>query len=167
MEYEVSSYFKNVLTPEEEFGHQLFRDWNKDEWVKFDNFIVKILQFYLKYGLIEPKSINIDFNRLKLETSIDFMDFMDTILSKPESYLKQGSTEILIIDKNKLFDNFNSKKQNTAKRITPIIFKKWIDKYCNYYQIPANHYKSNGNVFVELNISNLIRNESNETDAED
>lgn len=167
VEYEVSSYFKNVLTPEEEFGHQLFRDWNKDEWVKFDNFIVKILQFYLKYGLIEPKSINIDFNRLKLETSVDFMDFMDTILSKPESYLKQGSTEILIIDKNKLFDNFNSKKQNTAKRITPIIFKKWIDKYCNYYQIPTNHYKSNGNVFVELNISNLIRNESNETDAED
>jgi hypothetical protein len=167
VEYEVSSYFKNVLTPEEEFGHQLFRDWNKDEWVKFDNFIVKILQFYLKYGLIEPKSINIDFNRLKLETNVDFMDFMDTILSKPESYLKQGSTEILIIDKNKLFDNFNSKKQNTAKRITPIIFKKWIDKYCNYYQIPTNHYKSNGNVFVELNISNLIRNESNETDAED
>jgi len=30
VEYEVSSYFKNVLTPEEEFGHQLFRDWNQD-----------------------------------------------------------------------------------------------------------------------------------------
>jgi len=92
------------------------------------------------------------------------MDFMDTIISKHESYLKQGSTEILIIDKNKLFDNFNNKKPNTGKRITPIIFKKWIDKYCNYCQIPNNHYKSNGNVFVELNISNLILNESNAED---
>ena len=163
----MSTYFKNILTPYEEFGHRLFDDWDEMEWVKFDNFMVKALQFYLKNGIKEPKSINIDYNRLKLETSVDFIDFMDTIISKPESYSKQGSTEILIIDKNKLFDNFNNKKPNTAKRITPIIFKKWIDKYCNYYQIPANHYKSNGNVFVELNISNLIRNESNETDAED
>lgn len=161
VEYEVSTYFKNILTPHEEFGHRLFDDWDEMEWVKFDNFMVKALQFYLKNGMIEPQSINIDFNRLKLETRVDFMDFMDTVISKPESYLKQGSTEILIIDKNKLFDNFNNKKPNTAKRITPIIFKKWIDKYCNYYQIPTNHYKSNGNVFVELNISNLIRNESN------
>jgi hypothetical protein len=166
VEYEVSTYFKNVLTPYEEFGHRLFDDWDEIEWVKFDNFMVKALQFYLKNGMIEPQSINIDYNRLKLETSIDFMDFMDNIISKPESYLKQGSTEILIIDKNKLFDNFNNKKPNTAKRITPIIFKKWIDKYCNYYQIPTNHYKSNGNVFVEMNISNLIRNESNENVSE-
>ena len=164
VEYEVSTYFKNILTPHEEFGHRLFDDWDEMEWVKFDNFMVKALQFYLKNGMIEPQSINIDFNRLKLETSVDFMDFMDTVISKPESYLKQGSIEILIIDKNKLFDNFNNKKPNTAKRITPIIFKKWIDKYCNYYQIPTNHYKSNGNVFVELNISNLIRNESNVED---
>jgi hypothetical protein len=167
VEYEVSPYFKNELTPEEEFGHQLFRDWNENEWITFDNFMVKALQFYLKYGLIEPKSINIDYNRLKLETSVDYIDFMDSIISKPESYLKQGSTDILNIDKNKLFDNFNNKKPNTAKRITPIIFKKWIDKYCNFYQIPTNHYKSNGNVFVELNISNLNHNESNETDAAD
>jgi hypothetical protein len=167
VEYEVSTYFKNILTPYEEFGHRLFDDWDKIEWVKFDNFMVKCLQFYLKNGIIEPQSINIDYNRLKLETSVDFMDFMDTIISKPESYLKQGSTEILIIDKNKLFDNFNNKKPNTAKRITPIIFKKWIDKYCNYYQIPTSHYKSNGNVFVELNISNLIRIESNENVSED
>ena len=167
VEYEVSTYFKNVLTPYEEFGHRLFDDWDEIEWVKFDNFMVKALQFYLKNGMIEPQSINIDYNRLKLETTVDFIDFMDNIISNPESYLKQSSTDTLIIDKNKLFDSFLNKKPNTAKRITPIIFKKWIDKYCNYYQIPTNHYKSNGNVFVEFNISNLIRNKSNETDVAD
>jgi hypothetical protein len=166
VEYEVSTYFKNVLTPYEEFGHRLFDDWDKIEWRKFDNFMVKSLQFYLKNGLIEPQSINIDYNRLKLETSVDFIDFMDIIINKPLSYLKQGSTDILIIDKNKLFENFSNTKPNTAKRITPIVFKKWIDKYSIYYQISTNHYKSNGNVFVELNISNLIRNESNESNVE-
>jgi hypothetical protein len=164
VEYEVSTYFKNVLTPEEEFGHQFFRDWSKLEWLKFDNFMVKMLQFYLNYGLIEPHSINIDLNRLKLETSIDFMDFMDSVISNPVSYLKQGSTVILIIDKNKFFESFLYTKPNTAKRITPIVFKKWIDRYCTYYQIQSNHYKSNGSVFVELNISILISNESNTED---
>ena len=164
VEYEVSTYFKNILTPYEEFGHRLFDDWDEIEWVKFDNFMVKALQFYIKNGMIEPQSINIDYNRLKLETSTDFIDFMNNIIRNPQSYLKKRLTNILIIDKNKFFESFLNTKPNTAKRITPIVFKKWIDKYCNYYNISTNHYKSNGSVFVELNISNLSRNESNTED---
>jgi hypothetical protein len=164
VEYEVSTYFKNVLTPYEEFGHRLFDDWDEIEWVKFDNFMVKALQFYLKNGVIEPPSINIDYNRLKLETSVDFIELMDNIIINHKLYLKHGANDVLLIDKSKLFESFLNSKPNTAKRITPIIFKKWIDRYCNYYQIPNHHYKSNGNVFVEMNISNLIRNESNAED---
>jgi hypothetical protein len=155
VEYEVSTYFKNVLTPKEEFGHQFFDDWDKEEWTKFDNFMVLALQFYLKKGLIEPKSINIDYNRLKIETSVDFIDFMDNIISMPQQYQKPALPNVLVIDKNKLFSDFLNTKPNTAERITPITIKKWIDRYCNYYNIETSHYKSNGNVFVELNISNL------------
>jgi hypothetical protein len=158
VEYEVSTYFKNFLTPKEEFGHQLFDDWDEEEWTKFDNFMVSTLQFYLRKGLIEPKSINIDFNRLKIETSVDFIDFMDNLISMPEQYQKPASPNVLVIDKNKLFGDFLDTKPNTAERISPITIKKWIDKYCNYYNIETNHYKSNGNVFVELNISNLTNN---------
>ena len=39
IEYEGSSYFKEVQTPLEEFGHRFFDDWDKTEWVKFDNFM--------------------------------------------------------------------------------------------------------------------------------
>ena len=162
VEYEVSTYFKNVLTPKEEFGHQLFDDWDEEEWTKFDNFMVSTLQFYLKKGLIEPKSINIDFNRLKIETSIDFIDFMDNLISKPEEYQKPSLPNVLLIDKNKLFSDFLNTKPNIAERISPITIKKWIDRYCNYYNIETNHYKSNGKVFVELNISNLTSENNHE-----
>ena len=162
VEYEVSTYFKNVLTPKEEFGHQLFDDWDDEEWTKFDNFMAAALQFYLKKGLIEAKSINIDFNRLKIETSVDFIDFMNNLLSMPEQYEKPASPHLLVIDKNKLFSDFLNTKPNTAERTTPITIKKWIDRYCNYYNIETNHYKSNGNVFVELNISNLINKNNHE-----
>lgn len=155
IEYEVSTYFKNELTPIEEFGHRFFDDWDKVEWVKFDNFMVKAVQYFLKNGLIEPQSINIDFNRLKIETSPEFIDFMDNLISEPSSYQKHSSPDILTIDKNKLFQVFLDTKSNTPERISPITFKKWIDKYCEYFQIPHNHYKSNGSVYVELNISNI------------
>lgn len=155
IEYEVSTYFKNVLTPLEEFGHRFFDDWDKVEWMKFDNFMVKAVQYFLKNGLIEPQSINIDFNRLKIETSPDFIDFMDNLISEPSRYQKSSSSNILVIDKNKLFQEFLDTKPNTQERISSIIIKKWIDKYCDYYQIQYSHYKSNGNVYVELNISNL------------
>lgn len=155
VEYEVSTYFKNVLTPLEEFGHRFFDDWDKVEWIKFDNFMVKAVQYYLKKGLIEPQSINIDFNRLKIETSVDFIDFMDNLMSEPSRYQKSSSSNILVIDKNKLFQEFLDTKPNTQERISSIIIKKWIDKYCDYYQIQNSHYKSNGNVYVELNISNV------------
>ncbi len=155
VEYEVSNYFKNVKTPSDEFGHRFFDEWDQEEWKKFDNFMIKALQFYLKNGLIEPKSINIDFNRLKIETSPDFIEFMDNLISEPSSYKKHSSPYILTIDKNKLFQNFLNTKPNLQERISLITIKKWIDKYCEYYQILRNHYKSNGNVYVELNISNI------------
>ena len=155
VEYEVSTYFKNILSPLEEFGHRFFDDWDKEEWIKFDNFMIKAVKYFLKNGLIEPKSINIDFNRLKIETSPDFIDFMDNLISEPSGYQKSSSPDILIIDKNILFQDFLNTKPNTKERISPITIKKWIDRYCEYYQIPHNHYKSNGSVYVELNISNI------------
>lgn len=157
VEYEVSTYFKNIQTPLEQFEHRLFDDWDKEEWIKFDNFMIKALQFYLKNGLLEPQSINIDFNRLKIEIGVDFIDFMDSLISKPELYQKPSLPDILVIDKNKLFDEFLKTKPNNGERISPIIFKKGIDKYCDYYQIQHNHYKSNGNNYVELNIEKIIK----------
>ena len=119
--------------------------------------MIKALQFYLKNGLLEPQPINIDFNRLKIEIGVDFIDFMDSLISKPELYQKPSLPDILVIDKNKLFDEFLKTKPNNGERISPIIFKKGIDKYCDYYQIQHNHYKSNGNNYVELNIEKIIK----------
>ena len=159
IEYEVSSYFKEVQTPLEEFGHRFFDDWDKTEWVKFDNFMVKTIQYYLKRGLIEAQSINIEFNRLKIETNIDFIEFMDNLIINSSNYSKPSNPDVMIIDKNKIFKEFLDSKPHTFERISPIIIKKWIDKYCEYYEIPHNHYKSNGNVYVELDISNQIKQE--------
>ena len=41
------------------------------------------------------------------------------------------------------------------------------DSFGYYYQIKNNHYKSNGNVYVELNIGNMIKLDTDASDAEE
>ncbi len=86
IEFEVSTYFKNVKNPFEEFGHRLFDDWTEEEWLMFDNFMIYTLQTYLAFGIIEPVSINSDFNRLKVETSTSFVSFMDDVTDNYNLY---------------------------------------------------------------------------------
>lgn len=157
VEFEVSSYFKNELTPLEEFGHRFFDDWDIDEWIQFDNFMIRALQFYLKNGLIEPVPINIDYNRLKTETSVDFIDFMNALIKKESELEGEPALEIIVFDKVELFNEFVRTNPSFSEGITIKTLKRWIDKYCNFYQIKSTHYKSNGKVLVKLNISTRIR----------
>ncbi|WP_035669358.1 primase-helicase family protein [Flavobacterium sp. 83] len=157
VEFEVSSYFKNELSPLEEFDHRLFDDWDKDEWVQFDNFMIKAVQFYLKNGLIEPMSINIDYNRLKTETSVDFIEFMDALISEKSQLEGELTSEIIVFDKVELFKEFIKTNPSFSEGVAIKTLKKWIDKYCAFYQIKSSHYKSNGKVLVKLNISERIR----------
>lgn len=165
IEFEVSSYFKNELTPFEEFGHRFFDDWDKDEWIQFDNFMIRALQFYLKNGLIEPLPINIDYNRLKTETSVDFIDFMDASINKERELECKPTSEIIVFDKVELFNEFVITNPSFSEGITIKTLKRWINKYCNFYQIKSTHYKSNGKVLVKLNISTRIRREENQNEG--
>ena len=56
-EVEMAGYFNDKNTPEDEFGHLLFSDWNDEEWSKFDNFMLRCVQYYLNNGLVESKTI--------------------------------------------------------------------------------------------------------------
>ncbi|MFV8324676.1 DUF5906 domain-containing protein [Flavobacterium sp. ZS1P14] len=150
VEFEVSNYFKNKLTPIEEFGHRLFEDWDTEQWLKFDNLMIRALQYYLKSGLIQPISINASFNRLIIETNALFVEFIDELLKNSESTQPKLEGENLVFDKQILFSQFKDSNYEISERVTPKMFKKWIDKYCMYYGIRCFHYKSNGKVLVKF-----------------
>jgi hypothetical protein len=44
-EIEFSSYFNVRYTPADEFGRQLFDDWDDDEWHVFDNYMIQCLHY--------------------------------------------------------------------------------------------------------------------------
>lgn len=79
VEFEFSSFFSKENSPEKVFGHWFFRDWNPDEWRRFDTFMIECVQEYLKHGLIEPDQINLNMRKLYDHTCREFVEYMESL----------------------------------------------------------------------------------------
>lgn len=99
IEFEFSDYFNNKRSPETVYKHWFFRDWDKQQWNSFDNFMISCVKEYLINGLIEPESINLNARKLKEHTSNEFIEFMaDLNIQFDERY-----------DKKLLYEQFKGK----------------------------------------------------------
>jgi hypothetical protein len=76
--FEFSNYFSPAHTPEDEFGHQLFNDWDKDEWNRFYNLMFFCVQAYMQEGVKEVAATD-QYKRkgLKLKYGEDFLNWFD------------------------------------------------------------------------------------------
>jgi hypothetical protein len=136
-EVEMAGYFNDKNTPEDEFGHLLFSDWNNEEWAKFDNYMLRCIQYYLNNGLVETKSINLLERKLRDGTSADFIEFMDSFeWDSSKRWIKTELKDLF------LEDNQDLKYQ---KWFTTSRFNKWLKLYCNTRnEIGMTEGKSNG-----------------------
>jgi len=100
IEFELANYYNAQFSPIDEFGMWFFTDWDENEWSKFDNFMMECLTQYLKYGIIEADSINLNKRKQISNTNRDFVEFMD-------EKIKDGSLRCGIdYDKTSLHDEF-------------------------------------------------------------
>ncbi|MCX6200018.1 MAG: PriCT-2 domain-containing protein [Bacteroidetes bacterium] len=77
IEIEVTDHYSANRSPQDDFGCWFFSGWNKEEWLKFDNFMLFCLQQYFLRGLCVPKPINLSHRKLIEQTNSDFVEFMD------------------------------------------------------------------------------------------
>jgi len=83
--FEFSPYFNQNHTPEDEFGHKLFDDWDKDEWNRFYNLFFFCLQDYLTNGVINiPFSEKMARKAIKNQFGDDFNEYLDEIVKHTE-----------------------------------------------------------------------------------
>jgi hypothetical protein len=132
-EVEIANYFNESHTPEKEFGHLFFTDWDKEEWAKFDNFMIRCVQYFLKNGLVESDKVNLEFRKFKNEMGIEFLEFM-------EGRTFDGSP----VSRKVLREDFERSNPRIAKFNTPQKFNKKVKDYCEYYNIPFDDNKYNG-----------------------
>lgn len=132
-EVEIANYFNENLTPEMEFGHLFFSDWDEEEWAKFDNFMIRCIQFFLKKGLVQSDKVNLALRKLKNELGTEFIEFME--LQKFD-----GSPK----NRKEFRDEFNRQYPTVAKFNTPQKFNKKVKDYCEFHNIPLEESKYNG-----------------------
>ena len=141
-EMEFAQHYNSSRTPYDEFKRQLFDDWNDNDYVPFDNYMVGCIQKYFDFGLIEQANAkNIKVRRFIAETS---MEFVDWITDKDNECVDKR------INKRNFYDQFVEDYQDYKKWLTQKKFNIWVQKYSRYssYEYIEGH--TNGNRWFEL-----------------
>ena len=132
-EVEIANFFNDKHTPEDEFGHQFFSEWDEKEWQRFDNFMIRCLQYFLINGLVESDKVNLELRKLRNSVGTEFMEFMELL---DLSDYRVGRKE--------LRDDFNKSYPNVARYNTPQKFNKKVKDYCSHFKIDLDETKYNG-----------------------
>ena len=140
-ELEVSQYYGADREPIDDFGHQLFDDWDEKQFRAFDNYMVDCLQKYLSNGLIPQLTAkNIEKRKFISETAMEFHDWAEEAIKTNER-----------LDKNYLYEAFKMEYEDFAKYLTQRTFTKWLRTYAKYKNIEAEEGVSNGQRWIFFN----------------
>lgn len=126
-ELEMHNHFNDTHTPEDEFGHLLFADWDAEEWELFDAYMIRSIMYYLKNGLVDYERINLAERKLKNDTCAEFIEFMDALDMTGKT--QYGNRE--------LYEDFKNsyEEYRYEKWLKPDIFRKWLKSYCEARKI--------------------------------
>jgi len=80
-EIEIAQHYGRNLTPDQEFGRQLFDDWDEGDFIPFDNYMVFCLQSYLKLGLVSQVAKNIKVRKLIAYLVLFYSLYIDKLFS--------------------------------------------------------------------------------------
>lgn len=125
-EIEISQFYNGQKTPETEFGHLLFDDWDEKQWAQFDNYIViACCQFFLQKGLVKQELVNLPEKRLINLTNLDFVTFMREIDFNFEITLKG----YLLTRFMEAYEDYVIPSKYFSKHM----FRKWVDGYAAHF----------------------------------
>lgn len=154
-ELEISQYYGKNLTPDDEFKRQLFDEWDDEEFLKFDNYMVYCLQLYLKKGLINQESKNINLRKFIAETSMDFYEWISDESNFPLNFRN---------DKATYFNNFVNDNKDYGNWLKRNKFNIWVHKYANYLNKKFDQNNSNGQKWFGIFDLNTMQTVTSEED---
>ncbi len=151
-ELEIAQYYGRKLTPSDEFGRELFDEWEIEDFNKFDNYMVECLQKYLKDGLVKQNAKNIKLRKFIAETSMEFYEWIQDNDNFPIN--KRN-------DKKTYFENFIHEYQDYKLWLKRKRFDIWVQKYATFIGSEYQTDVSNGLRWF------MISNENNLNEEED
>lgn len=143
-EVEFSNYYNKDNTPDVEFGHRFFDDWDDVEWNRFFMTIMKYIQDYLNFGLVKYEQKNLPVRKILDQTCQEFLDFAEDKIELNKEY-----------DRSSLFELFKSQYSDFVI-LHSRTFYKWLKIYAVNMGLQFNDRKSNGKRFISFSKDNKL-----------
>jgi hypothetical protein len=152
-EVEMSDYFSYKHTPLDEFGHMLFSDWDSNQWLMFDNFMINCIQYYLEKGLLSHNFNNLEVRKFIKETSFEFYEW-----SQDDENLPKGQR----LDKSEYFVKFTNDYPDFKKWLTQKKFTLWLENFGKFYKIETEQGRSHSVrwIYYKTNKQTIFEDES-------
>lgn len=157
-EVEMSDYFNYKHTPLDEFGHLLFEDWDDLEWLRFDNFMINCVQFYLKNGLTKHDFKNLEVRKFIKNTSFEFYEWSKL----DDNGFNENIGFNVRHEKRLVYDQFlNEYPDFRQYKLSQKRFKHWLEAYCSFYEFEYIEGNTNGQRWFLIKTNNEINNNDN------
>lgn len=137
-EIELKQFFSPKYTPKDHYGHNLYNDWDNNEWNRFDNFMMLCTQSYLFHGLLEPKTKNLLYKKLLHEVPDDFIQYVTPIIEKED-----------IINCKEICDEYRASNSDFSKTLNRTIIN-WIKKVLDFNQIKHEMFRQCSISYIKL-----------------
>jgi hypothetical protein len=168
VEFEVSAFFSEHRSPADHYGHWFIRDWNEEEFNRFDNFMCFCAQMYHTHGIIEPAAINLAERKLMNHTAPELIEFMDEIRDNLKAtgvpwqgYETTGSSQSFScemhefqFDRRKLYERFINEYSDfkNSSWFTNRKFNDWLERFSELRMGIKNPkvWKTNGSTRIQF-----------------
>lgn len=134
IEIEFAQYFNKDRTPFDIFKRMMFDGWDAEEWLRFDNYIIRCCAMYLKEGIMKPKQINMGIKNLIANTNKDFVDWATEQHFEGVLYKTEVKESFLRAYPDYKFKSYFDQK----------LFNKWVSKWFSYHGIEVIDSHNNG-----------------------
>ena len=121
--FEFCPYFGPKHSPEDEFGHKFFDDWDLDEWNRFYNFMFTCVQNYLEFGVLEiATSDKLGRKQIRVQYGEEFLDFIFAASEEHKNYP---------VKFEQLYNDFLTQSGFDKKDYSVKRFSKALEESCN------------------------------------
>jgi hypothetical protein len=126
-EIEFSDHYGPGHRPPDDFGHRLFEEWDDQEWARFDNTMASCIREYLRDSLVEYERQNVEYRRLKQNTSASFAAWASDSIEQGVEYAKDA-----------LYESFRDENEPDSNGLKRSQFWKWVNYYASIQDLDLN-----------------------------
>ena len=121
-ELELYPHYSKRYQPIDDFKREFITEWTAEEQNLCDNYLLHCIQKFFKNGLVEPDYVNLEYKKLIINTTDDFVPFAESYLLNDTKYSKRDLFNFYKEEHNLRYNDFPTQR----------IFTKWMEVWGTY-----------------------------------